>query len=96
MPFSKEDLVCQHYHWNNNMNASIYTGRPSRRVFDRFNGEQVLFIINSYETLSGCTLAEALQIEDMIANQLPLEIKSEISVFHWLKDRKEATTFLQN
>jgi len=86
MIFLKKDLVQVHYNWNNNDNIFVYDGRPSRRSFDRYNGEQVLFIINSYGATSlNFTIEEGRKIEEVIANNLPLEAKSEISVFNWLQ-----------
>jgi len=87
MLFLKEHLQCHHYNWINQTNVSAYNGRPSRRLFDRFNGDQVLFIINSFATLSEkFTPEKGQEIEQLIINQLPLETKSEISVFNWLRD----------
>ncbi|MEO5563023.1 MAG: hypothetical protein ABIR18_06295 [Chitinophagaceae bacterium] len=87
MPFLKEDLTGSHYNWSNTPDA--YTGQPSRRLFDRFNGDQVLFLINFYGSLSEkFTLLEGRKMEELITNQLPLEAKSEITVFNWLRGIK--------
>jgi len=84
MPFQKEQLT-GHYSWNNTTLNSL-TGEPSRRFFDRFNGDQVLFIINSYGSVSGqYTPDEAQRMEELINRYLPLDVKSEMSVFNWLK-----------
>jgi hypothetical protein len=87
MPFLKENLQGHHYHWSNNADTNpAYTGQASRRFFDRDNGNQVLFLINLYESVSDkFTISEGHKIEKMINDQLPLEAKSEISVFNWLK-----------
>lgn len=86
MLFRKEDLQGQHYNWNNQNTETFFTGVPSRRMFDRYNGDQVLFLINSCESLTDIfTIKEATEIEDLILNKLPLEAKSEISVFNWLR-----------
>jgi hypothetical protein len=87
MPFLKEDLANQHYNWSGEKNKINFTGQPSRRLFDRFNGEQVLFIINFYGSLADqFTIDEGRIIEDRILNQLPMNAKSEISVFNWLRE----------
>ncbi|HEX5653016.1 MAG TPA: hypothetical protein VFX58_08080 [Chitinophagaceae bacterium] len=84
MPFLKQDLTSDFYNWQ--PETSIYTGNPSRRVFDRFNGDQVLFIINYYGSLSGkFSIQEGRRMEELIRNQLPLDLKSEVSVFNWLR-----------
>lgn len=86
MAFLKEDLVGQHYSWGNHT-TSAFTGQPSRRLFDRFNGNQVLFIINSYGSQSEkFTVNEAHIIEELINKYLPVEAKSEMSVFNWIKE----------
>lgn len=85
MSFLKEHLLNDHYSWNNSGN-SLYTGNPSRRPFNRFDGDQVLFIINSLGSLGNTfTLHDGRRIEEMICRQLPLEAKSEMTVFHWLR-----------
>jgi hypothetical protein len=87
MPFLKEDLVGQHYNWSSTINPSALTGQPSRRFFDKFNGNQVLFIINSCESVADkFTLADARKMEELISHYLPDEAKSEMSVFNWLKE----------
>jgi hypothetical protein len=86
MNFLKQDLAGDHYSWINSNNAEVFTGSPSRRLFDRFNGDQVLFIINFFGAQSDkFTLQEARLMEDHIAHYLPLEAKSEISVLNWLQ-----------
>jgi hypothetical protein len=85
MPFIKEDLICTHYHTDENEQS--FTGQPSRRSFDRFNSSQVLFIINFYGSLSDrFTVEEGRAIEQQIATRLPLEAKSELSVFNWIRN----------
>ena len=87
MYFSKEHLANPHYNWVNDTGTAVFTGQPSRRLFDRFNGDQVLFIINYYGAASdGFSVQEGRILEDRIANDLPSEAKSEISVFNWLRD----------
>jgi hypothetical protein len=86
MPFLKEDLAYQHYNWKQQNTSSIFKGPPSRRLFDRFDGEQVLFIINFYGALSDkFSITEGRAMEEMLSNHLPIEAKSELSVFNWLR-----------
>jgi hypothetical protein len=87
MPFVKEDLVSDHYNWGNSSQSLVFKGHPSRRLFDRFNGEQVLFIINFYGTISDkVSVKEGRKMEAMINSSLPIDAKSEISVFNWLRN----------
>lgn len=87
MLFQKQDLKESHYSWSSK-NDGFFKGQPSRRLFDRYNGEQVLFIINFYASLSAesFTLQEGHRLEDKIFNHLPIGILSEVSVFNWLRD----------
>jgi hypothetical protein len=86
MHFQKQDMTGQHYNWNNSGSQSIYMGQPSRRAFDRYNGDQVLFLINFFGTITGrYTLQECRLVESKIADHLPLEARSEITVFNWLR-----------
>lgn len=85
MNFQKQDLAGTDYNWMDNDNC-VFVGQPSRRIFDRFNGNQVLFLINSYgSSLERFTVVEAKGIEQRILRELPLEVKSEISVFNWIR-----------
>lgn len=83
MLYSKNDLAHNDYDW---ASGAVYSGSPTRRTFDPFNGEQVLFIINSFcKSLAGVSVAEAQKIEALIRNKLPINAKSEISVVRWLE-----------
>lgn len=86
MPFLKEDLLNPNYIWEST-DQSLYTGSPSRRSFNRLNGNQVLFLINFYGSLSDkFSLKEGQRMEELILNHMPEEAKSEISVFNWLRE----------
>lgn len=91
MPFLKEDLLSDQFNWEIEK-SSVFTGSPSRRPFDRHNGYQVLFIINFYGSLSEKTsLLEGRRMEELILFHLPVEAKSEISVFNWLRNVMQAS-----
>ncbi|SDC80296.1 hypothetical protein [Niabella drilacis] len=84
MHFQKQDLVHKHYSWTNG--EHVFKGQPSRRSFDRNNGDQVLFLINFYASLSDrFTLREGKLIEQKIHSDVPEDAKSELSVFNWLR-----------
>ena len=83
MPFLREHLMLTHYEWQD---SALFHGEPTRRAFNRLNGFQVLFIINCCSAFLGAfSIAEGRVIEERIGNLLPLEIKNEISVFHWIR-----------
>lgn len=87
MAFLKENLVNDHYTWPEDEEQTSFSGTPSRRAFDRYNGAQVLFIINYYGSSASekFSVEEGRKIEEQIQNHLPMEAKSEISVYNWLK-----------
>ena len=90
MHLSKEHLSANNdYSWTDEF---VFDGTPSRRLFDRRNGNQILFIINLYASqVKGFSQTDATRIEAMLLNQLPEEIKSEISVLKWLQERESLT-----
>ncbi|MBO9204342.1 MULTISPECIES: hypothetical protein [Niastella] len=86
MLFLKEHLHNVYYNWTIGLNHSVQNNEPDRRIFDRFNGNQVLFIINYFgQSLGKLTVNDGRKIEKLISTQLPGEIKSELSVFNWLR-----------
>jgi len=82
MRLLKEHLSAYKYSW---INEATFEGEASRRIFNRYNGNQLLFVLNLYASLiEGFTIKMGLKIEDRLMNQLPVETRSEISVLHWL------------
>ncbi len=85
MSFSKEHLSGV-YNWLPQPETPVFDGQPSRRLFDRWNGNQVLFIINLLLNNSGgFSIEEGRKIEKLIINKLPFDPSSELTVFHWLQ-----------
>ena len=86
MFFQKQDLEGTNYIWLEEGSKNVFTGQPSRRSFDPFNGDQVLFLINFYGSLYGQeTLRDGKAIEHDLRHHLPSKAHSEISVFNWLR-----------
>lgn len=86
MLFQKHHLSGDQYSWNTGKDRQEFAGQPTRRLFDRYNGEQLLFIINFYGSEeAGFSVEEGQRIERMISDRLPFDTKSEISVFNWIK-----------
>ncbi len=90
MNFLKKDLTGTHYSWLKWDDENIFVGQPTYRPFNRYNGNQVLFIINYYRTLSAyATLKAGKKIEYDLINHLPIGSQSEISVIKWLRLREK-------
>ena len=88
MIFTKESLQGSNYIWFP-LNASILSDHfPTRKGFDRLSGDSMLRMINLFNMLiSRLTLTEGRSMEQSLAKELPVELRSEVSVFNWLKHR---------
>jgi len=88
MQIVKEHLLISDYIWNNENKNSLLADGPTRKRFDRFNGNCMLHIINLFDCfIDKLTIAQAQKIERLIEKELPLDTRSEISVLHWLKEK---------
>jgi hypothetical protein len=91
MLLRREDLKGE-YIWIDGIDQNLFTGELTRRKFDRNNGDQILFLINLYgSNFKDFSIEDGLKIEELLLEHLPLEAKSEISVFNWLKEYHERT-----
>lgn len=89
MLFKKEHLNGL-YNWPTSEKVNIFHGTASRRLFNRWNGDQVLFLINLLLNDSGdLSVNQGRMIERMIINQLPFDSGSELTVYNWLKGQME-------
>ena len=89
MTFTKEHLTGL-YNWMPEYETSRFEGSPTRRTFDRFNGNQVFFMISLLmERMGTSSISHGQEIEMMIINKLPFSSSSELTVFNWLE--KELT-----
>ena len=85
MNVTKFDLQTSRYLWVED--DHVYNGMPSRRGFNRNNGNQVLFLINCYTSVQGAlTKSQLLALEQFIVWGLPVQAKSEISVLRNMLD----------
>lgn len=85
MLFSKEHLKANDYNWTMQMKRDVFSA-PDRRAFDPVNGNQVIYLINSFgESVGKLTIDEGQRLEMLIREGLPKELKSELAVFNWLK-----------
>ena len=88
MLFLKEHLSPGKYEWDSQL---IFIGEPSRRLYNRHNGNQLLFIINHIaESKLTFDIAKGVLIQDLLYHELPVDAKSEISVIKWLNEKTKA------
>lgn len=85
MVIKKEDLVFDHYLWNDLTTAMRVDANPTRKLFDRNNGTHVLWVANwyasEYETFEKADIGK---LEMLISEKMPLNMLSEKSVCNWL------------
>lgn len=85
MTFLKQHLHEDNYTWSLQFEES---GTPSRKRFDRYNGDQLLHIINCFgDKVGKLSISDGERIEKLIRSELPLETKSELAVFNWLQEK---------
>ena len=85
MLFTKEHLSGL-YNWLPESKTSLFEGLPSRRTFDRYNGNQVLFVITSLlERLGNVSIQKGREIEMRIINKLPFDSISELTAVSLLE-----------
>lgn len=88
MEFTKEHLINNHYDWSTEITRNVIRSSPDRRLFDRLNGNQILYLINFFGHSTGkITIDDGQRIEDIIKKELPAELKSEKAVFNWLIEK---------
>ena len=83
MVFSKEHLTGV-YTWTTT--DVPFEGQPSRRLFDRWNGDQVFYIIDLVlQSIGDLSMEQGTKLEKLIINKFPFDPCSELTVFNWLK-----------
>jgi hypothetical protein len=83
--FLREHLISHHYAWTGSVHAPGKE-EPGRRLFNRLDGNQVLNMINFFgQSIGKLTLQDGRRLEELINKQLPDTVKSELSVFNWLR-----------
>lgn len=86
MNFQKQNLISLHYSWLVR-DEYLFQGEVSRRIFDKNNGYQVLFMINVCALFTDLFLEKKGNIiEQKIQLELPDGVKSEKTVLSWLKE----------
>lgn len=82
----KEHLLSRHYSWPIDTTDPASAEAPARRLFDRYNGNQVLRMINFFgNSIGKLTIQDGRRLEELIEKQMPDSVKSEQAVFNWLR-----------
>lgn len=85
MIIQKEDLALTHYLWQDEIVGERLDTSPSRKLFDRNNGNHILWVINWYATEYGTLKKEDIaRLEGLLQDKLPFGKLSEKSVSQWL------------
>jgi hypothetical protein len=84
---SREDLHYQDYKWNSNPNVEPrFHGTVDNNMFDRSDGNDVLFVINEYADENDIRdKNQALELEREIHENLSKDISTQRDVSDWLK-----------
>lgn len=84
MIFLKEHLSGT-YEWPSENERILLDTVPSRRLFNRWNGYQTLFVINLFLMQAGLALEHyGKKAENILLAKLPLDDMSEKKVLAWL------------
>jgi hypothetical protein len=88
MQFKKEHLINKYYDWSTETGHKAVPNSPDRRLFDRLNGNQILYLINCFGySVGNITIDDGQRIENLIIKELPPELKSEKALFNWLIEK---------
>ncbi len=88
MTFLKKHLLGI-YDWTVETEQSLFEGEATRRLFNRWNGSQVLFVINIFLlNTNDPSVENGRKAEWLLLEKLPSGAKSEISVLQWLFEQK--------
>jgi len=83
--YKKNDLVYTDYEWTEPIITKL-TGSPDRNLFKRYEGHEVLYMINYTCETKGLTSKEDAElIEKLLHESMPFDIKSQNSVYQWLE-----------
>ena len=84
--YNQSDLVYQDYNWTAYSDGDPKVmGRPDNTLFNRIEGNEVLYFINKMAQIHSLTLkSDGEKMELMIHNHLPEEMKSQDNVKNWV------------
>lgn len=85
--FNKADMQFENYQWTAYPNDNPHiTGKPDSTRFNRHEGYEVLYLINSLaESWEFKKISSCLKIEKMIREKLPSTTITQIDVKEWIR-----------
>lgn len=82
--FKKADLK-RSYQWTTTQDDSTLRGEPDSSLFNRNQGWEVLYLANKFAQKKGLsTVASLHRLEDLFADKLPSNLRSQANVYQWL------------
>lgn len=89
--YNRSDLLFDDYEWTEPLSHVKLQGTPDRNLFMRYEGYEILYMINyACETMNAVSKADAGRIETLLHEKLPIDIRSQNSVFQWLQKEYNA------
>lgn len=89
----KEQLAGS-YEWPAEREGLRFDNVATRRLFNRWNGYQTLFVINVFLMEAGLVPAQyGKKVEEILLNKLPLDAMSEKKVVAWLNEQAKGIIF---
>lgn len=93
MIFLKEHLAGS-YEWPIEREGLRFDNIATRRLFNRWNGYQTLFVINVFLMQAGLVPEQyGKKAEEMLLTKLPLNAMSEKKVVAWLNEQAQGIIF---
>jgi hypothetical protein len=87
---TKEELFFQDYTWNTPEDSYKLKGTPDRNLFIPSEGYEVLYLVNHTAEVCGFkTKEEAIMIEKLLRDKLPINKWSQVNVDRWLQKELE-------
>lgn len=85
---AKSDLYYTDYKWTAyGGDDPKITGKPDNTLFNRHEGYEVLYLINSFSEKHAFKQKEyGTKIEKMIRNELPSDIRGQEKVVSWIEN----------
>ncbi|MEP6847074.1 MAG: hypothetical protein ABI861_13770 [Panacibacter sp.] len=89
--YKRSDLLFDDYEWTEPLTHVKLQGAPDRNLFMRYEGNEILYMINyACEAMNYTSRADAERIEALLHDKLPIDIRSQSSVFQWLRKEYDA------